>query len=139
MRNGSFSENAAGLYWKHALWITAAVTLLMLLAENVFFVGIDVTQVALAVAFALVSSAVMAWMIGRLTKSDSPKPIQSFLTFASLKLAAAVVLIAGYMITTGLRGSKLLPFAVTLTVYFLLLDALDAFYMVKVQRMIQKQ
>ena len=139
MRKGSFSENAAGFYWKHALWITAAVTLLMLLAENVFFVGIDVTQVALAVAFALVSSAVMAWMIKRLVKKDSPKPIQEFLTFASLKLAAALALIAGYMITTGLRGAKLLPFAVTLTVYFLLLDALDAFYMVKVQRMIQKQ
>ena len=139
MRKGSFSDNAAGLYWKHALWITAAVTLLMLLAENVFFVGVDVTHVTLAVAFSLLASAMMAWMIKRLVKSDSPKPAKEFLTYSTLKLAAALALIAGYMIITGQKGAKLMPFAVTLAVYYFLLDALDAVYLVKVQRMIQNQ
>ena len=132
MREG-FLDVASRQYWKHALWLTAGITLIALLAANVMYAPVNITHIVVAVLFSLLSGCAMAMVIKRVATQRKPC-MGSFLTYAVLRIFVACAIIAAYMMVTGLRGRELLPFVILLAVYFILLDVLDAWYMVRVQK-----
>lgn len=137
MREG-FLDVAARQYWKHALWLTAGISLIALLAVNVMYAPVYITHILVAVLFSLLSGCAMAMVIKRVATLRKPC-MGAFLAYALLRLFAACAIIAVYMMVTGLRGKELLPFVILLAVYFILLDALDAWYMVRVQKELERE
>lgn len=136
--SGGFLDVASRLYWKHALWLTAGITLVALLAANVMNTPVDITHIAVAVLFSLLSGCAMAMVIKRVTTLRKPC-LGTFLIYAIMRILVACAIIAAYMMVTGQRGRELLPFVVVLAVYFILLDALDAWYMVRVQKALERE
>lgn len=136
--SGGFLDVASRLYWKHALWLTAGITLIALLAANVMYTPVDITHIVVAVLFSLLSGCAMAMVIKRVTTLRKPC-LGTFLIYAILRIFVACAIIAAYMMVTGQRGRELLPFVIVLAVYFILLDALDAWYMVKVQKALERE
>ena len=136
--SGGFLDVASRLYWKHALWLTAGITLVALLASNVMYTPVDITHIAVAVLFSLLSGCAMAMVIKRVTTLRKPC-LGTFLIYAIMRIFVACAIIAAYMMVTGQRGRELLPFVIVLAVYFILLDALDAWYMVRVQKALERE
>ena len=136
--SAGFLDVASRQYWKHALWLTAGITLIALLAANVMYAPVDISSVMVAVLFSLLSGGAMEMVIKHVAKQRKPC-LGTFLTYATLRIVVALALIAGYMMVTGLRGRQLLPFVILLSVYFILLDALDAWYMVRVQKVLESE
>lgn len=136
--SGDFVPEAASRYWKHSLWLTVGITLLALLGLNVLYATAYAGIITVAVLFSLLSAVAMTGVLRRVAATRQPC-IGAFLAYALLRLAAALACIVGYMMVTGLRGSQLLPFVIVLSAYFILLDALDAWYMVRIQKALRNE
>ena len=130
MTEGVFLNGAARRYWKFALWLTAGVTLLALLTINVASFSIRVEHFVVAVAYSLLSSAWMSALVGKATK-ERKMPMGQFMIYGLVRLLVALALIVVYMLVTGLRGRLLLPFVGLLSLYFIVIDVLDAAFLVK--------
>ena len=137
MTEGVFLNGAARRYWKYALWLTAGVTLLALLTINVASFSIRVEHFVVAVAYSLLSSAWMSALVGKATK-ERKMPMGQFLFYGVVRLLVALALIVVYMLVTGLRGRLLLPFVGLLSLYFIVIDVLDAAFLVKLQKELEK-
>ena len=133
MKEGAFLLVAAKRYWKYALWLTAGLSLLALLALNVVFLPIRVEHILVAVAFSLLSSACMAMLVRRAVNARKV-PLGEFLVYATLRLLVVIAIIVAYMMMTGERGMRLLPFVGVMSAYFIVLDVLDATFLVKLQK-----
>ena len=118
--------------------MSVGISLVVLLMSNVRPMGIDVGYIIADVAFSLISAAVLSIIIRRLLISGSTSPLKAFACYAMLRIVAAVALIAGFMMISGKRGMEILPFVVLFFVFFILQDAIDAVYLVKVQKYLQK-
>lgn len=136
--SGGFLTVASRRYWKHMLWLTTGLTLIALLAANVLYWQVSIWHLAVSVAFSLISGFAMMGVLRRVASRREPC-LGCFLTYATLRIVAAIAILAAYMILTGARGRQLLPFALVLSVYFILLDALDAWYMVRVQKALESK
>lgn len=133
MKEGAFLLVAAKRYWKYALWLTAGLSLLALLALNVVFLPIRVDHILVAVAFSLLSSACMAMLVQRAVNARKV-PLGEFLVYATLRLLVVIAIIVAYMMMTGERGMRLLPFVGVMSAFFIVLDVLDAAFLVKLQK-----
>ncbi|MBO4849733.1 MAG: hypothetical protein J5529_02390 [Prevotella sp.] len=125
-------------YWKSALWLTAGITLLALLAINTYFLNAKVEHLVAGVAFSLLSAACFTGLLKKVT-GENAMTLTPFLVYATARLLTAVAVIGAYMVFTGLRGRALLPFVLVFSTYFILLDALDAWFMMKAVRDINQQ
>ena len=56
------------------------------------------------------------------------------LVYATLRLLVVIAIIVAYMMMTGERGMRLLPFVGVMSAYFIVLDVLDATFLVKLQK-----
>ena len=133
-----FLKDAPGQYWQRSLWVIAGLTLVALLLLNTFYWPVKVEELALSVAFSLLSSGAMKIVLRKVLSSGRPGMLGTFMTYASVRFLAAIAVLVGYMLITGLRKTQLLPFAIVFSVYFIVLDVLDAIYMIKVQRILEK-
>ena len=124
-------------YWKYALWTTVGITLAVLLLDNVLFLPVEVSHIITAVVFSLVSALAMKVAIRQAVDSEGRKAMKAFFAYAVARLLVAVALIAGYMAVTGVRGRALLPFVIVLSVYYLVLDVLDAVSMTRVLKALE--
>ena len=134
-----FLKDAPGQYWQRSLWVIAGLTLVALLLLNTFYWPVKVEELALSVAFSLLSSGAMKIVLRKVLSSGRPGMLGTFMTYASVRFLAAIAVLVGYMLITGMRKTQLLPFAIVFSVYFIVLDVLDAIYMIKVQRFLEKQ
>ena len=134
-----FLRDAPGQYWQRALWLITGLTLVALLLLNTFYWPIKVEELALAVAFSLLSSGVMTLILRKVRSSGPSKMPGSFMAYAFVRLLAAIAVIVGYMLITGLRKTQLLPFVIVFSVYFIVIDVLDAVYLLKVQKALRSQ
>lgn len=125
-------------YWKGALWLTAGITLVALVGINTYIISAKVEHLAVGVAFSLLSSACFTGLLKRETARGSIT-LAPFLTYATARLLAALAVIGAFMALSGLRGRELLPFVIVFSIYFILTDALDALFMVKAVRGINKE
>jgi len=137
MTRGESRPTAASRYWKYALWLTATLTLLALMAIQMAWLPIQIGHITVAVAFSLLSSACMCLLIGKATRQGR-LPIGPLLAYALGRLLVAVALILGYMLGTHARGMQLLPFVGVLVVFFIVIDVLDAAFLVKLQKTLDK-
>lgn len=131
-------KKAPGQYWQRALWLIAGLTLVTLLLLNTFYWPVKVEELALVVAFSLLCSGVLTLILRKVLSSRRSSVLGVFMTYASVRLLAAIAVFVGYMLITGLRKTQLLPFAILFSVYFIVLDVLDAIFMIKVQRSLEK-
>ena len=65
-------------------------------------------------------------------------PMGQFLIYGVVRLLVALALIVVYMLVSGLRGRLLLPFVGLLSLYFIVIDVLDAAFLVKLQKELEK-
>ena len=129
-RAGTFHK----AYWKRAIWLMAGITLLTLFAMQIWFLQVKVEHIAITVAFSMLFSIWFTLLLKKKEGDGSSNSMREFLLYATARLLAAVAIIASYMALTGLRGRQMLPFVLLFATYFILLDALDAVYMVKVTK-----
>lgn len=138
MRKGDWVEMAHKSYWKYALWIIAGISLLALFAINTFLPEVKVEHIVVSVVFSLVFCA---WFSAILRKMLMAKgnPKLPFLVYTTMRALMAIAVVGGYMAYTGVRGRGLLVFALLFSVYFILLDVLDAVFMLKVFKTLQQE
>ena len=113
-------------------------SLVALVVNNVRPMGIDVTYIITGAVFSLVSAAALSVIIRRQLHTNGASSLKAFAFYAVLRLVAAVAVIAGYMMISGKRGKEMLAFAILFFAYFILQDAIDAIYLVRVQKHLQK-
>lgn len=121
-------------YWKMAIWLMAGITLLTLFAMQIWHIEVKVEHIFIGVLFSLLFSTWFTLLLKKVEVNGGNNAMRTFLVYATVRLFSAVVVIAAYMALTRLRGTQMIPFILLFTVYFILLDALDAFYMVKVMK-----
>ena len=134
MKIDGFLETAHKRYWKVALWVNAAITMVVLLAFNLFYLTAFVDALLLSVAFSLLFSAVYAVVLRRVSTRGNEVSIRSFMTYAVIRLLAAIALIGGYVMVKEGTAREMMPALLVFCAYFILLDAVDAYYMVKMQK-----
>ena len=134
MKIDGFLETAHKRYWKVALWVNAAITMVVLLAFNLFYLTAFVDALLLSVAFSLLFSAVYAVVLRKVSTRGNEVSIRSFMTYAVIRLLAAIALIGGYVMVKEGTAREMMPALLVFFAYFILLDAVDAYYMVKMQK-----
>ena len=139
LSNGDFKVRAPHRYWTYSLWLIAGLTLLALVAYNVALVQIDVTQVVIAVIFALLSSVCLSLILKRVIASAPDRLMRAFFLFSNARLLAAFILIVGYAVLSQQSGKGLLPFVILLAVYFILQDVLDTLFVVRLRKNIEQE
>ena len=75
-----FLETVHKRYWKVALWVNAAITLVVLLVFNLFYLTAFVDALLLSVAFSLIFSAVYTAILRNVSTRGNEVSIRSFLT-----------------------------------------------------------
>ena len=139
LSNDDFLARAPHRYWTYSLWLIAGLTLVALIAYNVFFVQLNVTHVFIVVLFALLSSVALSLTLKHVLASEQPRLMRAFFIFSNIRLLAAIFLIVGYALLSQQRGKELLPFVITLSVYFILQDVLDTLFVVRLRNKVEQE
>lgn len=126
-------------YWKKAIWLMAGITLLTLFAIQIWHLQVQVEHIAIAVAFSLVFCIWYTLLLKKLEGNGGNNAMRAFMLYVTIRLLAAIAIIGAYMVLTGLRGRQMMPFILLFAIYFLILDALDAIYMVKVTKSLTQE
>ena len=134
MKQGCRAGTCHKAYWKMAIWLMAGITLLTLFAMQVWLIEVKVEHIFIGVVFSLLFSIWFTLLLKKVEGNGGNNAMRAFLVYATVRLLSAVAIIAAYMAITGLRGRQMIPFILLFAVYFILLDALDAVYMVKVMK-----
>lgn len=135
MREDGLAGGCHKAYWKHAIWLMAGITLIALFTINTCSIKqVEVEHIIISVAFSLVFSFGFTKLLRNVESNGGSNAMRAFLLYATVRLLSAIALIGAYMAFTGLRGRQMLPFVLLFSIYFFLLDALDAFYMVRVTK-----
>jgi predicted ferric reductase len=134
-----FLKHAPWTYWQYSLWLIAGLTLVALLLSNTLYWPVKAVELVVTVVFSLLSSAAMALTMRKMLDTGRRSILGAFSAYAALRFLAAIAVIVGYMLITGARRQQLLPFVILFSVFFVILDALDAVYMVKVQRVLERK
>ncbi len=112
----------------------AGITLATLFAMQVWLIQVKVEHITIGVLFSLLFSIWFTLLLRKMEGNSGNNAMRVFLLYAAARLFSAVAVIAAYMALTGLRGRQMIPFVLLFATYFILLDALDAVYMVKVTK-----
>lgn len=134
MKMDGFLETVHKRYWKVALWVNAAITLVVLLVFNLFYLTAFVDALLLSVAFSLLFSAVYTAILRNVSTRGNEVSIRSFMTYAVIRLLTALALIGGYVMIKEGTAREMMPALIIFCAYFILLDAVDAYFMVKMQK-----
>ena len=133
LSNDDFLARAPHRYWTYSLWLIAGLTLVALIAYNVFFVQLNVTHVFIVVLFALLSSVVLSLTLKHVLASEQPRLMRAFFIFSNIRL------IVGYALLSQQKGKELLPFVIILSVYFILQDVLDTLFVVRLRNKVEQE
>ncbi len=134
MKKGCRAGTCHKAYWKRAIWLMAGITLMTLFAMQVWLIQVKVEHITIGVLFSLLFSIWFTLLLRKMEGNGGNNAMRVFLLYATARLFSAVAVIAAYMALTGLRGRQMIPFVLLFATYFILLDALDAVYMVKVTK-----
>ena len=139
LSNDDFLARAPHRYWTYSLWLIAGFTLVALIAYNVFFVQLNVTHICIVVLFSQISSMSLSMTLKHVLASEQPRLMRAFFIFSNIRLLAAIFLIVGYALLSQQRGKELLPFVITLSVYFILQDVLDTLFVVRLRNKVEQE
>ena len=121
-------------YWKRAIWLMAGITLMTLFAMQTWLLQVKAEHIAIGVLFSMLFSIWFTLLLKKVEGNGGNNAMSAFLVYATARLLSAVAIIAAYMALTGQRGRQMMPFILLFATYFILLDVLDAVYMVKVTK-----
>ncbi len=138
MNDRGFINTAYKQYWKVALWVTAAITLVTLLSFNLLYLTEFVDVLVISVGFSLLFSAVFSVILRNVASGGRESSVKSFMIYAIIRLLVAVALMGAYVMFKGGTAHDMIPALVVFTAYFILLDVLDAIFMVKIQRAMEE-
>ncbi|MBR7054551.1 MAG: hypothetical protein IKI26_07315 [Prevotella sp.] len=126
-------------YWKSAIWLMAGISLLTLFAMQIWSLQVKVEHICIGVVFSLLFSICFTLLLNKMEGNGGANAMRVFLAYATARLLSALAVIASFMALTGQRGRQMMPFVLLFATYFILLDALDAAYMVKVMKVQQQE
>jgi hypothetical protein len=112
----------------------AGITLMTLFAMQTWLLQVKAEHIAIGVLFSMLFSIWFTLLLKKVEGNGGNNAMRAFLVYATARLLSAVAIIAAYMALTGQRGRQMMPFILLFATYFILLDVLDAVYMVKVTK-----